>query len=126
MLRSIGADHLIDYTCEDWYDVILDMVYSSSFSHCVNSLADDGTYLMANTGPLRMLRGLWLSWWSKKKFICAMAGETITDLNHLAALIASGKIKPVVDKTYPLERTAEAHAYVEAGNKKGCIVISMH
>ncbi len=131
MLRSIGADHVIDYTREDFskngvkYDVIFDTVYASSFSRCVNSLNSEGVYLMANTGPWRMLRGLWVSWKTRKKVIFSFAAETVADLNHLAALIASGKIKPVIDRTYSLEQTAEAHAYVEKGHKKGCVVIKV-
>jgi NADPH:quinone reductase-like Zn-dependent oxidoreductase len=72
-----------------------------------------------------MLRGLWLSWRSRRKAIFAMAAETVPDLNHLAALISSGRIKPFIDKTYLLEQTAAAHAYVEEGNKKGCVVIKV-
>jgi NADPH:quinone reductase-like Zn-dependent oxidoreductase len=129
MLRTIGADHVIDYTREDFsknglkYNVIFDTVYASSFDRCVNALQPDGVYLMANTNPTRMLRGLWTSWKTKKKVIFALAGETVTDLNHLASLIVSGKIRPAIDRTYTLEQTPEAHAYVEAGNKKGCVVI---
>jgi NADPH:quinone reductase-like Zn-dependent oxidoreductase len=131
MLRSIGADHVIDYTQDDFsardvkYDVIFDTVYSSSFSKCMSSLTSDGVYLMANTGPRRMFRALWASWMGKKKFIFSLAQETVADLNYLASLVASGKIKPFIDKTYPLEQTAQAHAYVQAGNKKGCVVIDV-
>lgn len=129
MLRSIGADKVIDYEREDFsansmkYDVIFDLVYESSFSKCLRALKDNGVYLMANTGPLRMFRGLWVSCWTRKKIFFALAEETIADLSHLAELIATGKLKPVIDKIYPLEQTAAAHAYVDEGNKKGCIVI---
>jgi NADPH:quinone reductase-like Zn-dependent oxidoreductase len=131
MLRSIGADHVIDYTKQDFsqrgvkYDVIFDTVYQSSFSRCIHALNPEGVYLMANTGPLRMLRGLWVSWTTRKKVIFSLAGETVADLNFLAELIVSGGIKPVIDRTYPLEKTAQAHAYVELGNKKGCVVINV-
>ena len=130
-LRSIGADHVIDYTREDFsqnnikYDVIFDTVYKSSFSRCINALKPDGCYLMANTDPMRMLRGLWVEWTTKKKMIFALAAETLEDMNHLAHLIATSKIKPFIDKTYPLEKVADAHTYVEGGFKKGCVVI-MH
>jgi len=81
MLRSIGADYVIDYTKEDFskngvkYDAILDIIYKSSFSKCINSLAEHGWYLMANTSPGRMLRGLWIEWTSKKKVKFSLAGE---------------------------------------------------
>ena len=131
MLRNIGADHVIDYTQGPYllggpkYDVIFDTVYSSSYSQCINALTDDGVYLMANPGPRRMLRSLLTSRFSDKKVVFQFAGETVEDFNYLAGLIAEGKIKPVIDKTFPLEKTAEAHAYVDSGNKKGCVVIQV-
>ena len=129
MLRSIGADHLIDYSEGDYfenrikYDVIFDMVYGSPYSKCIAALTERGVYLMANPGPARMFRSLWMPRKSKKKVIFQFAAETVEDLSYLADLVVSKKIKPVIDKTYPLEKTAEAHAYVEHGHKKGCIVI---
>lgn len=130
-LRAIGADHVIDYTKEDFsksgvkYDVVLDMVYRSSFSRCVNSLKEDGCYLMANTGPRRMLYGLWISWVTKKRIIFSLAAETKEDLSYIANLIAEGKLKPLIDKRYPLEQITEAHSYVESGNKKGNVIITV-
>jgi NADPH:quinone reductase-like Zn-dependent oxidoreductase len=129
MLRSIGTDHVIDYTKEDFsasgskYDVILDIVYKSSFQKCIDALAENGCYLMANTSPRRMLKGLWVEWTTKKKVKFSLAPESTTDLNFLADLIASKKIKPVVDRIYALEETKEAHRYVEAGLKKGNVII---
>ncbi len=129
MLRSIRADHVIDYTKEDFsttgikYDVVFDVVYKSSFSKCINSLAESGCYLMANTDPGRMLRGLWVEMTSSKRVKFSLAGETGDDLDFLAGLIAGGKIKPVIDRVYPLEETAEAHRYVEQGLKKGSVII---
>jgi len=131
MLLSIGADHVVDYTKEDFtknrtkYDVVFDMVYRSSFTGCVRSLKSDGCYLMANTSPLRMLRGLWISKRSNKRMIFEMAGEKAEDLTCLAGLMAAGKIKTVIDRTYPLEKVVEAHAYVEQGGKKGNVVLSI-
>ncbi len=131
MLRSIGANHVIDYTRGPYltngprYDVILDTVYHSSYSQCVKALTEQGVYLMANTGPRRMLLSLLTSWTSRKKLIFQFAGETIEDLQFLAQLIEEGKLKPAIDRTFPLERVAEAHAYVDSGNKKGCVVINI-
>jgi len=129
MLRSIGADHVIDYTREDFfnaglkYDVIFDIVYKSSFPECIRSLTKTGVYLMANTGPRRMLKSLWLELTTRKKVKFALAGETEKDLNFLASLIATNKIKPVIDRIYPLEQTMEAHRYVEQSLKKGNVII---
>ena len=130
MLGSAGADHVIDYTKEDFstsglkYDAIMDIVYKSSFTKCMRSLTDTGYYLMANTSPYRMLKGLWANITTSKKVKFALASETTADLNFLANLIATNKIKPVIDRTYPLEQTMEAHAYVEQGLKKGSVIIS--
>lgn len=130
-IKKLGADHVIDYTKEDFakngkkYDVIFDVVYGSSFSACINALQDDGCYLMANTNPSRMLRGLWKSWISQKKIIFALAGESVADMKYIAELIASNKIKPLIDKRYPLEQTAVAHRYVEDGYKTGNVIITV-
>lgn len=129
MLINIGADYVIDYTKEDFhargkkYDVIFDMIYKSSFTKCIDSLTAEGIYLMANTGPLRMIRGALLNRKSSKKTFFKPASETVSDLNYLAELIVNGKIKPVIDRVYPLEELAAAHAYVERSEKKGCVVI---
>jgi len=131
VLRTIGADHVIDYTKENFwtagkkYDVIFDTVYASSFLRCINALNENGCYLMANTGPRRMLLGLIWSWVTRKKTVFALAAEKTEDLKHIGDLIASGKLKPVIDKRYPLEQIREAHRYVEEGNKKGCVVITV-
>jgi NADPH:quinone reductase-like Zn-dependent oxidoreductase len=131
MLRSIGADYVIDYTTEDFseskikYDIIFDAVYKSSFTKCVESLTETGCYLMANSSPRRMLKGLWVEWTSKKKVKFALAAETSKDLGYLAGLISAQKIQPVIDRTYPLEQTMEAHRYVENGLKRGSVIISV-
>jgi NADPH:quinone reductase-like Zn-dependent oxidoreductase len=129
VLREVGADHVIDYTKDDFatngvkYDVIFDIIYKSSFSKCVNALTSTGCYLMANTGPRRMLKGLWVELTTSKKVKFALAAENTNDLNHLAELIAVKKIKPTIDRMYPLEQTMEAHRYVEQSLKKGNVII---
>lgn len=129
MLRSIGANHVIDYTQQDFsrmntkYDVIFDLVYGSSFSKCVASLKKNGCYLMANTGPVNMLRGLWLSWTSHRRVVIEMAPDRGEDLNYLASLIGEGKIKPFIDKRFGFDEVVEAHTYVEKGYKKGSVVL---
>lgn len=131
MLRTIGADHAIDYTQEDFsrsgekYDVIFDMVYRSRFARCINSLKENGCYLMANPGPRRMLLALWVSRTTSKKVIFEFAGERVEDLDHLAQLMASGKLRAVIDRRFPLERIQEAHAYVGARRKKGSVVVEV-
>jgi NADPH:quinone reductase-like Zn-dependent oxidoreductase len=129
VLRTLGADHVIDYRSEDFsrngikYDVIFDTVYKSDFSRCINSLTEDGCYLMANPGPRRMILALWVSSTTRKKVIFEFAPERIEDMKHIAELIASGKIKTVIDRRYSLDQIKEAHAYVERGEKKGNVVL---
>lgn len=131
MLRDIGADHVLDYTKEDFatngmaYDVILDLVYKSSFEKCVHSLTKTGFYLMANTDPWRMMKGLWIEWTTNKKVKFALAADNEKDYHYLAYLISSGKIKPVIDRTYLLSEAIEAHRYVERGLKKGNVIIKV-
>ena len=131
MLRSIGADHVIDYTREDFtrngqvYDVILDTIGKSPFARSLRSLKEHGTYLNANPGLFGGIRMRWLSGGSSKRVIAWTAGYTISNLLALKDLVEAGTIKPVIDRTYPLEQTAEAHRYVDTGNKKGNVVISM-
>jgi NADPH:quinone reductase-like Zn-dependent oxidoreductase len=130
MLRSIGADQVIDYTQEDFtergeiYDVIFDVVGKISFSRSDKALKQNGTYLLANPGS-QMVQGLWTSLTSSKKVIMETASGTIRDLIFLRELIEAGKIKSVIDRRYPLEQTAEAHRYVETGHKKGNVVITV-
>lgn len=131
MLRSIGADHVIEYTREDFtksgqkYDVILDTAGKSSFSGSLRSLKENGTYLNANPGLFGGVRMRWLSKGSSKRVIMWTAGYTIDNLLAVKELIESGNIKPIIDRRYPLEQTAEAHRYVDTGQKKGNVVITM-
>ena len=125
LLRSIGADHVVDYTEQDFtksgetYDIIFDVVGKSPFSGSMRSLKEDGRYLLANARLSQMVRGPWVSMTSNKKVISGASSGTTGDLLFLKRLIESGKIKTVIDRCYPLEQTAEAHRYVETGQKKG-------
>lgn len=131
MLRSIGADHVIDYTREDFstgerrYDFILDLVSKSSFSGSIRSLKQNRRYLIANPGPSQVIRGWWTSMTSAKKVFFGGATLNTEDLIYLKDIIETGKINAVIDRTYPLEQAAEAHRYVETGQKKGHVVITM-
>jgi len=131
MLRSIGADQTIDYTLEDFtksgvtYDVIFDVVNKSSFSGCVRSLKKKGIYLQTNHGLLRKVRGRLTSMTSSKKIKGGLAPYKAEDLIYLKEFIEAGKIKSVIDRRYPLEQAAEAHSYVETGQKTGNVVITV-
>jgi NADPH:quinone reductase-like Zn-dependent oxidoreductase len=130
-VKALGADTVIDYTQEDFtkngesYDVILDILRKSSFAACKNSLTPDGVYLLASFKTKHLLQMLWTSMFSRKKVICALAAEDRTDLEFARDLIEAGKLKTVIDRCYPLEQTAEAHRYIEAGDKRGNVVITI-
>ncbi|MHA1958732.1 MAG: NAD(P)-dependent alcohol dehydrogenase [Candidatus Thorarchaeota archaeon] len=132
MLRSIGADHVIDYTQEDFtksgktYDVIFDVVGKSSYSGCIGSLKENGFYLLTYPKLGRSIRGRWTSRRSNKEVIGGTATDSTEDLIFLRELIEAGKIKSVIDRCYPLEQTAEAHRYIETGEKTGNVVITIH
>ena len=129
MMKILGADKVIDYTKEDFskngitYDIIYETVGKSSFSDCINSLNKNGYLLLANTEPSLLFKGIWTSISSSKKVIAGIIKESAQEMNYFKELIESGKLKAVIDKTYPLEQIAEALAYVDKGHKKGNVVI---
>ena len=131
MLRSIGADHVIDYTQADFttsgetYDVIFDVIGKTSFSRSVRSLKQSGRYLLANAGLPQMIRGRWTGMTSSKKVILGAASYKPEDLHALKELIEAGKIQAVIDRRYPLEHIVDAHRYVDTGHKKGNVVITV-
>ena len=130
MLRSVGADHVVDYAQEDFtesgeiYDVIFDVVGKISFSRSEKSIKPDGTYLLANPVS-QMLQALWTRMTSSNKVVMQTASGTIGDLVFLRELIEQGKLRTVIDRTYPLEQIVEAHRYVEKGGKLGNVVITV-
>jgi NADPH:quinone reductase-like Zn-dependent oxidoreductase len=129
MLRSIGADHVIDFTREDFtkngqtYDVILDTIDKSPFSSSLGSLNENGTYLNANPGVFDRIRWQYSSKRSNKKVIPWSADYSTVNLLALKELIEGEKIRPVIDRHYALEQIVEAHRYVDTGQKKGNVVI---
>jgi NADPH:quinone reductase-like Zn-dependent oxidoreductase len=131
LVKSLGADAVIDYTKEDFttngetYDLILDVLGKSSFSRCKNSLKTNGRYLLASFKMRQLFQMLWTSMVGSKKVICGIAPEKPADLVFVKELVEAGKLKAVIDRTYPLEQTAEAHRYVEKGQKKGHVVITV-
>jgi NADPH:quinone reductase-like Zn-dependent oxidoreductase len=131
MLLSIGADRVIDFTQEDFtkgghtYDCILDVASKGPFSGSIRSLKRDGRCLIANPGPLQLARGRWTSMTSSKKVIFGAVRPKTQDLIFLKEVIQAGKMKSVIDRCYPLEQIPEAHRYVESGQKKGHVVITV-
>jgi NADPH:quinone reductase-like Zn-dependent oxidoreductase len=142
LVKSLGADNVIDYTMEDFtqtghtYDVIYDTydtydtIVKNSFTHCKGSLRERGIYISAIPTMTILLQMLWTSKINGKKAIFSATGlrpvpERRILLRELVELIEAGKIKSVIDKCYPLEKIAEAHRYVEKGYKKGNVVIAI-
>jgi NADPH:quinone reductase-like Zn-dependent oxidoreductase len=131
MVKSLGADKVIDYTKEDFtksgetYDVIFDVVGKLPYSRCKNSLRKDGIYLAALPTLAIILQATWTSMVGAKKVRFGDAVATVENLVFLKELTEAGKLKPVIDRSYPLEQTAEAFRYVEKGHKKGNVVITV-
>jgi NADPH:quinone reductase-like Zn-dependent oxidoreductase len=130
-VKSLGADHVIDYTKEDFtqngktYDFIFDILGKGSFSRVKRSLKPNGILLFASFKMKHLLQMLWTSMIGGRKVICALAPGSVEDLISVKELIEAGKLKAVIDRCYPLEQTAEAHRYVEQGRKQGNVVIAI-
>lgn len=131
MLRDLGFDHFIDYTRKPFwkngerYDVILDMVAKSSYSKRINSLVEGGRYFTANPRVSVMIRSLATSAFTSKSASFAFAGETVEELNTLAEMIENRKIKPIIDRVYPMRKAAEAHHRVESEQRLGSVILSI-
>jgi NADPH:quinone reductase-like Zn-dependent oxidoreductase len=131
MVKSLGADKVIDYMKEDCtksgetYDVIFDVVGKTSFSRCKGSLKQKGVYLTTLPTLEFILQMLWTSMVGSKKVKSGDAVPSVDNIVFLKELIEAGKLKPVIDRCYPLEQTAEAFRYVEKGHKKGNVVITV-
>jgi 2-desacetyl-2-hydroxyethyl bacteriochlorophyllide A dehydrogenase len=129
-LRSAGADYILDYTQEDFtkstetYDVVFDVVGKSSFSGSIRALKPNGRYLLGNPGLSQRWQARWTST-SGKQVIYGAGSQKAEDLVFLKELIEAGKIKPVIDRVYPLEQMAEAHRYVDTGRKQGNVAITI-
>ena len=129
LVNSLGADEVIDYTQQDFtqsgetYDIVFDTVGNVSFSRVKNSLKEKGIFLAGTGGWSPIFQMLWTSMIGSKKVITGPAPERKEDLIFLKDLVEEGKLKPVIDRRYPLEQTAEAHRYVDNGHKKGNVVI---
>ena len=131
MVKSIGADHVIDYTKDDFtqsveeYDIIFDAVRKSKFKKCKNALTSKGVYVTTEFGPLLLLQMKMNSNPNKKRMLGMLGKTDPGDLAFLRELIEGGKIKPVIDRTYPLEEIADAHRYVDKGHAKGRVIIKI-
>ncbi len=132
LMKSLGADHVIDYTQEDFtrngkkYDVVFDTIGKSSLRKALKSLSDNGHLLLASAGIGTMIGGSIKSIFIKKKIVSGVIKETVKDMNFFKQLIEKGSLKAVIDRIYPLEQIVEAHAYVDKGHKKGNVIIAIN
>ncbi len=129
MLRTIGADRVIDYAREDFtdspetYDVIFDVVRNTPSGRMVRSLTENGWLLMANPGFLQIVRARWAARGSRKRVSFAASGGTREGLAYLRGPVEAGRLRPVIDRTFPLDRMVDAHRYAESGQKLGNVVV---
>ncbi len=130
-VRALGADHVIDYTSEDFtrngerYDLIFDVLGKSSFDRCRGSLAPGGVYLLASFKSKALLQMLRTKIAGREKVICALAGEKVENLAFVGKLAEAGEFRAIVDRCFPLEQAAEAHRYVESGSRAGPVVLTI-
>jgi NADPH:quinone reductase-like Zn-dependent oxidoreductase len=136
MVKSLGADHVIDYKKEDFsksdqsWDVIFDTVGKSSFPQAKKALKPNGLYLSTFLNFSILWNMLKTSIAGSKKAKIAFTGlrsgpEKTNDLRFLRGLIENGQLKPFIDRQYPLKRIAEAHRYIETGHKRGNVVLTL-
>ena len=131
LVKSLGADQVIDYTKEDYtkngetYDVIFDTVNTISVSRSLKSLHQKGFLLLSAAMGKQMLQGFWTSITTNVKVYTGLIIHNAEAMAFLKQQIEIGKLKPVIDRTYSLEQIAEAHRYVELGHKKGNVAISV-
>ncbi len=139
MVRSIGADHVIDYTQQDFtetghrYDLVYDLAWQHSWSASKRVLNPNGKYVMAGgvasarviTFMAREVLAIALSSFSNRKFIMFMAKSDREDLEIMRDLMADGKVKPVIDKSFTLSQVPDAVRYAEEGHARGKVVISV-
>jgi NADPH:quinone reductase-like Zn-dependent oxidoreductase len=144
LVRSLGADHVVDYTAEDFardgsrYDLVLNVAGNRSLSDLRRAATSKGTVVLVGAGTgrergggaasspmLQALRALVLSRFVNQRLVSFLADVRKDDLLYLAELFESGKVTPVIDRSYPLSDVAEALRYLEAGHARGKIVIAV-
>jgi NADPH:quinone reductase-like Zn-dependent oxidoreductase len=139
MVRSIGADHVVDYTQEDFtrggrtYDLIFQLAGTRSAPDCMRALTSNGTLVLSSgdsggrwIGPLdRIIAGVVSSLFVSQRLRVLDTKRSLPDLRYLTALIEAGKLTPVIDRTYPLRKTPEAIRYLETGRAQGKVIITV-
>ena len=130
-IKGLGATHLVDYQQEDIgqlaprYDVIFDVTGRMSYRSMLRLLKPEGRYVLANPRVRDMLRAPFTNLLGRRRVIFRFAAERNEDLDYLLTQIKEGRLRPYIDRVFPLDHTAAAHRYVETGEKVGCVVIQV-
>ena len=130
-VKQLGAAHVIDYKTNDFtsgserYDVIFDVLGKSDFSKCRKVLSDNGKLFYASFKLKQLLQSLWSGFFSSQKVICGIAPGSKADLMAVKEMADAGKLKVIIDKVFSIQEAAQAHAYVEGGQKSADVIISM-
>lgn len=132
LVQSLGSDRAIDYTQTQFtqetnaqYDIVFDAVGKQSFNSCRNILKSNGVYVTTLPVPLSLVQGLLVEFMPGPKSRSILATPNRSDLNYLKDLIEAEKLRPIIDRTYPLSEVAAAHSYSEAGHAAGKIVLKV-
>ena len=135
LVKSLGADKVIDYTKKEFvenytqngeiFDIIFDTMGKSPVGRSSRSLKKEGVFLFATFGFPKVFAMLWLKMRYRKRATFGLVEGRNEDLSFLKEQIEAGKLNSVIDRSFPMEQTAEAHKYVETGQKKGQVVINM-
>lgn len=131
LVKSLGADRVIDYTQQDFtkeqekYDIIFDVISKRSFSECKKNLQPNGIYITLLPSPDVIFQGVFTSFFPGKKAKLFLAKANSSDLAYLKDLIEAGKVRAIIDRTYPLSEIVAAHTYSESERAVGKIVITV-
>lgn len=130
-VKALGADRVIDYTKASFlddgkqYDLIFDTVGSTAYASCRAALKEEGRLLLCGASLPQMLGSKWDARSSKQKVFAGTASERVENLRYLKDLVEAGRYRPLIDRSYPLEQIAAAHAHVDTGRKRGSVVITL-
>ncbi|MEL6867136.1 MAG: NAD(P)-dependent alcohol dehydrogenase, partial [Bacteroidota bacterium] len=131
LVKSLGADKVVDYTKEDFskryekYDVVMEAVGKSTVSQGLNALRPKGTLLLVSASFGKMFYALFASMMSGKKIVMGVDEENAEGMGFLRQLLMKGQLKPVIDRIYPMEEVVDAHRYVDTGRKSGNVVLTI-
>jgi NADPH:quinone reductase-like Zn-dependent oxidoreductase len=131
MVKALGADKVIDYSKEDFtkgketYDLIFDVLGRTTFDKAKRVLNPNGILLFASFKSKALFQMLITSKFGDKKVICGLSSENVKDIVTLKELIEAGQLKAYVDRCFPLEKIADAHRYMESGQRHGNVVLTV-